>query len=459
MKSSPEQFNSLSKEELVQMCAELQDKVTRTITLKQDLIGIKNDLDEELNRFRVIEEFGRQGIFQESIQGFGVLAVEYFIQAFEQPHCLIAEYAPDQKRLEILSNFGFNNIELPDFVNFDAKYLTKKEGFLLQHETYFSEAFHFLQLEDALIGPFFDSNGNFNGLVICGQMSRDKLFYKPINPKDRHAFTVMSRKAGHLLQNFRYNQKLKLEIEIRRAVEKELEAKANDLIRSNKDLEQFAYVVSHDLKAPLLNISGFAQILNAKYRKDLNAGGQECLDYILEGVDRFKSVIDALLEFSRNAKAAEHKEDIQLQTILDRIIRAFAFTIHQRDATIKCHDLPVVHANPELMEQLFQNLIANAIKFTPEEQKPCIEIKAEEKPDKLIIAVKDNGIGIEADFLKEIFVPFRRLNSATDYEGNGIGLSISRKIVERHNGEIWAHSDGIGQGTTVFVSLPKPNNN
>jgi signal transduction histidine kinase len=455
MKGNYDQFSGLTQEELIQLCAELQDKVTKTISLKQELIGIKNDLDQELNRFRMIEEFGREGIFQDSIDSFGVHAVESFVQVFEQPHCLVAEYSPENKRLQILNSFGFNDIDIPKYVAFDAQYLVKKEGFFLQQETYLNDIFQFLRLQDALIGPFFDSNGKFSGLIICGQMSKDKLFYSPIKPNDRHAYTVMSRKAGYLLQNFRYNQKLKLEIEIRAAIEKELEAKANDLMRSNKDLEQFAYIVSHDLKAPLLNIAGFAQLLDSKYRDALDKNGQEYLNYILEGVQRFKGVIDALLQFSRNVRAAEQKENVVLNQIFENIQRSFAFTINSRQADIQVADLPNVHANKDLLQQLFQNLISNALKFTPEECIPKIVVDAKEREEDFLIRVADNGIGIEEDFLKDIFVPFRRLNQTKEFEGNGIGLSICKKIIEQHNGKIWADSEGLGQGTTFYVSLPK----
>jgi light-regulated signal transduction histidine kinase (bacteriophytochrome) len=265
----------------------------------------------------------------------------------------------------------------------------------------------------------------------------------------------MSRKAGYLLQNFRYNQKLKLEIEIRAAIEKELEAKANDLMRSNKDLEQFAYIVSHDLKAPLLNIAGFAQLLDSKYRDALDKNGQEYLNYILEGVQRFKGVIDALLQFSRNVRAAEQKENVVLNQIFENIQRSFAFTINSRQADIQVADLPNVHANKDLLQQLFQNLISNALKFTPEECIPKIVVDAKEREEDFLIRVADNGIGIEEDFLKDIFVPFRRLNQTKEFEGNGIGLSICKKIIEQHNGKIWADSEGLGQGTTFYVSLPK----
>ena len=455
MKRNSDQFSKLSYDELVHLCSELQDKVTRTISLKQELIGIKNDLDKELNRFQVIEEFGREGIFQESIESFGVTAVEYFIQAFEQPHCLIAEYAEDQNFLQILASFGFGNIILPQKFDFDAQYLNKKEGFILQQDTYCSESFHFLELEDALVGPFFDSEGKFKGLVICGQMTKDRLFYNPINPKDRYAFTVMSHKAGYLLQNFRYNQKLKLEIQIRKAIEEELEAKANDLMRSNKDLEQFAYVVSHDLKAPLINIAGFAQILNKKYRTDLAPNAQEYLDHVLEGVDRFKKVIDALLNFSRNVRAVEKMEMVELDKVVERILRSFTFTISKSKAKIEVGELPMIQANPRLIEQLFQNLIANAIKFKVKDRRTQICIQSEERASDYLITVADNGIGIEADLLEDIFIPFRRLHANHLYDGNGIGLSICKKIIERHNGKIWATSEGENQGTTIYISFPK----
>ncbi len=442
-------------EELEAICRDLQSKVAKNIVVQQELIEAKNELDKDLNRFKLVEAFGREGLFQEDIKDFGILAVEYFIQAFEQPHCLIAEYNREEKQLNVLASFGFEPLlKKPRKFHFDESFFETRESCFLQQSSVLKSKLSFLELVDALVSPFFNYNGKFSGLVICGQMEQDRKFYTPIDQKDRYPFTVMTHKAGTLLQNFRVNEDLKNEILERKKIEAQLALKAEDLLRSNEDLEQFAYVASHDLKAPLRNIASFAQLLRRRHASQLDETGKEYLEFIFRGIRRFNDVIEDLLQYSRTSRASVEFEKVALNDVLDAVKERIANIINECHGSITYNGLPEVYANQSQMEQLFQNLISNALKFTPSGRKPEIKIEARPNGQYYLFEIKDNGIGIEKEFFDKIFTLFQRLHVDEEYDGTGLGLSICKKIVERHKGKIWVESDGKGKGASFFFTLP-----
>lgn len=451
--AGPDNSEKLSYEELSRLCAELQDKVTRGISTQQQLISIKNELDEELNRFKVIQEFSQEGLFQETIEEFSTLATEYFIQAFQQPHCLFAE-CRREGQLFVAGQFGFSGVEVPTRLPVQAEDIPHRSGFLLKEYPAFASKIEFLQLEDALVAPMYRPDNDFYGLVICGQQEADQRFYDPINAQDRHAFTVMATKASYLMYNFRTNELLKQEIQERRRVEQMLEAKANDLLRSNAELEQFAYVVSHDLKAPLRNVQGFADLLK-RNKEELKPATQEYINVIWEEVMRFSDIIDALLRYARvSTSSVQDMKMVDFQQLIYKIEGQLSMTLQQRKARLSYHNLPTLQANYRQMQQLLQNLVINAIKFTPEGRVPLIHLEAEPIQYGYRFAVLDNGIGLQPGDRQRIFGLFQRADRDRQYEGNGLGLSICKKIVEQHKGKIWAESAGPDKGATFFFTLP-----
>ncbi len=254
----------------------------------------------------------------------------------------------------------------------------------------------------------------------------------------------MATKASYLMYNFRTNELLKQEIRERRRMEQMLEAKANDLLRSNAELEQFAYVVSHDLKAPLRNVQGFADLLSREY-----------INMIWEEVKRFSDIIDALLRYARvSTSSIQDMKEVDFQQLVYKIEGQLSLTLQQRKAQLKYQNLPTVQANYRQMQQLLQNLIINAIKFTPEGRMPFIHLEAEPTQNGYRFAVKDNGIGLRSADQKRIFGLFQRADREQQFEGNGLGLSICKKIVEQHKGKIWVESVGPGEGSTFFFTLP-----
>jgi PAS domain S-box-containing protein len=233
----------------------------------------------------------------------------------------------------------------------------------------------------------------------------------------------------------------------------ELEETINKLTKVNKELEQFAYVISHDIKEPLRMVSSYVQLLQKKYQDKLDADANDYIHFAVDGVKRMNDLIDGLLDYSRVLTREMAFEDVDVKQIIEEILLILKFKIEEKKATIMIKsDLPVVKANKINVMRVFQNLIDNAMKFC--KGKPVIEITSEKKGNFYFFCIKDNGIGINDENQNRIFEIFHRLNPREEYEGTGIGLSICKKIIERHNGKIWFESEGKGKGSAFYFTLP-----
>ncbi|HWY57037.1 MAG TPA: ATP-binding protein [Terriglobales bacterium] len=238
----------------------------------------------------------------------------------------------------------------------------------------------------------------------------------------------------------------------RRRSEEELAQKVAELARSNAELEQFAYVASHDLQEPLRMIATYTQLLAERYRDKLDERANKYIAYSVDGAVRMQALIQDLLKFSRVGKAAIEPRTTDCRMIVEQALKNLQAAVEESGAVVKWHGLPTVMADLSQMTQVFQNLIANAIKFHGSEA-PVIQIAAEKKENEWVLTVSDNGIGIPAENWQDIFVIFRRLHTRTEYEGNGIGLSICKKIIERHGGKIWIEAQAQ-PGSCFKFSLP-----
>ena len=221
---------------------------------------------------------------------------------------------------------------------------------------------------------------------------------------------------------------------------------------SNRDLEQFAYVVSHDLKQPLRTISSFTGLLARRYRPLLDRDGEEFINFILDGVERMNTLLKDLLLYSQIGRK-ESGNLIDLRHLLNQVLKDLKHVIEEKKASITIESLPLIEGNQTAMKQLFQNLVSNALKFH-RDVPPRIFISYEEYSDQYVFCVKDNGIGIEAQHKNKIFAVFQRLHAEDVYPGTGIGLSICQKVVKQHGGDLWVDSTP-GKGSTFYFSLPK----
>jgi light-regulated signal transduction histidine kinase (bacteriophytochrome) len=238
----------------------------------------------------------------------------------------------------------------------------------------------------------------------------------------------------------------------RLATELRLQAAVADLARSNAELEQFAYVASHDLQEPLRMVASYTQLLARRYKGRLDQDADEFIEFAVDGARRMQDLINDLLMYSRVGRFELQPEIVDTGRLTDDVVRDLAAALEESGGRVEHTDLPLVHGDPTQLRQLFQNLIANAVKFHGERQ-PQVSITATRSDSFWTFAVRDNGIGIEPQYLERIFVLFQRLHTRADYPGTGIGLAICKKIVQRHGGRIWLESQP-GQGTTFFFTLP-----
>jgi PAS domain S-box-containing protein len=238
----------------------------------------------------------------------------------------------------------------------------------------------------------------------------------------------------------------------RKKAEEALEEYAENLKRSNEDLERFAYVASHDLREPLRMVTSFSQLLEQNYKGRLDPDADEFIGYIVDGGRKMDALVNDLLEFSRITSRGKPFEPTDMNSVLSEVLKSLSVTIRENHATIETGMLPTVSVDRSQMALVFQNLIANAIKFR-EEQVPVVAIDAVREKNEWIFSVRDNGIGIDPEYHGKIFELFQRLHSRDEYPGTGIGLAICKRVVERHGGRIWVESEP-GEGSTFFFTIP-----
>jgi PAS domain S-box-containing protein len=248
------------------------------------------------------------------------------------------------------------------------------------------------------------------------------------------------------------NLQLQKEIDDRKRAEELLALKAKELARSNSDLEQFAYLVSHDLQEPLHVAAGFLTLLSRRYKRQLDAKGEEFIDCALDSIYRLEQQIKDLLDYSRVTTRGKEFEWLDLNAVVAQVLKDLSLTIKEKKAQISYDPLPKVIADSSQLARVFQNLIGNALKFSGN-QPPQIHIGAEKSDGEWKLWVQDRGIGIDPKNCERIFLMFERLHSRSEYPGTGIGLAICKKVIERHGGRIWVESEP-GQGSTFYFTIP-----
>lgn len=247
--------------------------------------------------------------------------------------------------------------------------------------------------------------------------------------------------------------------------DRELQAKIKELneknrqlqryIDSNMELENFAYIASHDMKEPLRTVSSFADLLKKNYAETLDAVGLEYLNFIIQGARNMNQLIEDLLTYSRVTNEEHNVKEINLADKLLAIQYSISNFIEEKQAKLHYEDLPSdVVANPTKIKQVFQNLIVNAIKFHKPDETPEVHIFCTEQENHWLFEVRDNGIGINRAFHEKIFLLFHKLHTRNEFQGTGIGLALCKKIIEQHGGQIWVESEE-GTGTSFFFTIEK----
>jgi PAS domain S-box-containing protein len=263
---------------------------------------------------------------------------------------------------------------------------------------------------------------------------------------------VEATASPFLDQGVKAIQVLLRDITERKQAEEELRERTEDLLRSNTELEKFAYVASHDLQEPLRMVTSYTQLLQRRYQGKLDSDADEFIAYAVEGAARMRTLINELLSYSRVGTHGAPFILTDLDGLLDDVLKGLEVALSEADAEVTRDPLPELWCDPTQIARVFQNLIVNAAKFRGTDP-PKIHVGARLEGEEWVFSVKDNGIGIDPEYFDRIFVIFQRLLSRTEYEGTGMGLAIGKRIVERHGGRIWVESRP-GAGSTFFFTLP-----
>jgi two-component system sensor kinase FixL len=271
--------------------------------------------------------------------------------------------------------------------------------------------------------------------------------------KDGTQFSIDLAVSETVLGDRRVFTGIVRDISERKHSEAALAKQAEDLARSNVELERFAYVASHDLQEPMRTVRSFAQLLQRRCAVQLSADAAEYLQFITDGVSRMQTLINDLLTYSRVTSQGGAFAPADCDRILRMVIDNLRASIEASGAEVTAGPLPTVVGDATQLGQVFQNLIVNAIKFRGN-RPPRVRVSASERPGEWVFSVADNGIGIGAEYFDRIFIIFQRLHTIEEYGGTGIGLAVCKKIVERHGGRIWVESK-VGEGSTFHFSIRK----
>ena len=281
-------------------------------------------------------------------------------------------------------------------------------------------------------------------------------------PADLELAEDLARRSALAVDNARLYQEAQAEIAERKRVEEELAEKAQELTelvenlqQSNAELEQFAYVASHDLQEPLRMVSSYTQLLARRYGGRLDEDADTFINYAVDGANRMQILINDLLAYSRVGRRGKPLAPTDAGAAFEAVCANLRMTIEESSAEVTSDSLPTVMGDGTQLVQLLQNLISNAIKFQDEEKQPEVHVGAERQNGEWLFSVRDNGVGIDPQYAERIFVIFQRLHGRTEYSGTGIGLAVCKKIVERHGGKIWVESEP-GKGSTFYFTLLAP---
>ncbi len=257
---------------------------------------------------------------------------------------------------------------------------------------------------------------------------------KPFEPK------VLLAKVQFFIDKYRKEQALQL--------------KTRELELINEELKSFSYSVSHDLRAPLRAIGGFSKVLQTKAADKLDQDNQRYLNMIVDNVDKMSQLIDDLLTFSRMSRQEKNFTSVDMTALAKTVFDELIQSSQKHIPKLNLVDLPEAVADKQMMHQVFSNLIGNAIKYTAGVSNPQVEIGCKTGDDENIYYIKDNGVGFDMEYKEKLFQLFQRLHSEDEFEGTGVGLAIVKRIINRHNGSVWAESDP-GKGATFYFSIPK----
>jgi len=290
------------------------------------------------------------------------------------------------------------------------------------------------------------SGANFFGILLFSS----KATQRRLTPGQVKALDILAGTAAAALESASLLGQLRT---LNQELEERVRQRTQDLQAANADLESFSYSVSHDLRAPLRRVDGYCQMFMHEFGGTLTAEGRRMLESACAGTTHMGQLIDDLLRLARYSRQPLQKRPVQMEALVRRVVASFAEQVQGRDVALEIGELPDCLGDGSLLEQVFTNLISNALKFTAGRSPARLEIGSLDRPGEQVYYVKDNGVGFDMRYAERLFGVFQRLHAQTEFEGTGIGLSIVHRIVRRHGGNTWAESK-LQEGSTFFFSLP-----
>lgn len=391
----------------------------------------------------------------------------------------------NKTREELISELLMLRRQINDLKLVESKYRLEEEALRLSEEK-FSKAYRsspdWIVISTLEEGRFINVNDAFLRITgyrekeVIGRTAKELGIWAEPDERDKMAAIIREHgkirdhearfrmKSGEIRIMLRSAEAIDLEgekciisvthdITERKKAEEKLKIFAGELEKKNQELEQFAYIVSHDLQSPLVTIGGYLRLLERRFKGGLNSEAREYVASAIEGTVRMQSLIRSLLDYARVDTSSMDFELIDASAILDQALANLKGFIDESGAVVNYDVIPEVTADPILLLQLFQNLIGNAIKFRSEEP-PHICLSAKKNEREWIFSISDNGIGIPPEQTGRIFEVFQRSHNTRKYQGTGIGLAICKKIVEHYGGRIWVESES-GRGSTFFFTIPE----
>jgi PAS domain S-box-containing protein len=402
--------------------------------------GMSTDISDRKHKEAMLRNISLGVATKTDTSIFQALA-EYLTKTLGVEFALISELTrPENTRVRTIAGYGdgqvLENFEY-DLANTPCEQVVGKQLCVyadqVQQRFPLDMILNHLQAESFMGIPLLDSAGQVLGLITV-------LSHQPLQD--------LGLKT-EILNIFAARAAAELE---RQRAETELQTQKQDLARSNAELQQFAYVASHDLQEPLRMIISYLELLERRYKGHLDAKADQFIAYAVDGANRMQTLINDLLSYSRVGRRGESLQRVDSATILQNVLTNLQLAIAESKAIITHDPLPKVNADPSQLTQVFQNLISNAIKFRRQDP-PQIHLGVKHTPSNWLFSVQDNGIGIESQYLERIFVIFQRLHSRTEYSGTGIGLAVCKKIIHSQGGNLWVESQP-GQGSTFYFTLP-----
>lgn len=471
---------------LIKRCEELEDQVTRSISVHDKLARAKTRLDDELQKFQLMQSFGQAVVQIDNEKEFAELTLEYFIEIYNQEKGYFFSFTDG--KLTVLAQYGVYRKTSIDIKDEEVNQLVERVDYSCQlvRDHRDLNVFKTLSFADAYFAGIYDDNKNLVSIICVGYSIEKRHFFDELNLSNSSSFETFTHSVGSYFQNLKLKETLQQEIFERRQIENELiisrqelkrsnlslEQKVNQrtdelnksyqklqaqtfkLKKSNSDLRRFTSIVSHDLKTPLRSIGSFAGLLKKKIGAILPAKEFDYLNIIERSAISLYGLIEDLLHYATvNAETLDMKET-RIDHVVSEVLELLEDAIKESKAQIANEIQNIsIECDRIKIKQVFMNIIQNAIKFSQinEDSIPQVIIKAEANNDQIVFSVRDNGIGISENYKDQVFKEFVKLNGS-EYNGSGMGLSICKSIVDKHNGRIWFRDNG--QGTTFKFSIP-----